>query len=140
MSSVLVHVLPPPARILVAEDTRIHGELARHMLQLEGYDVDVVPDGQSAVQAFRHGHYDLVLVDCRMPGMDGFSAVKSIRRLEHETTTTATTPIVAVTVYLDDASYERCMRSGMTACLRKPLNLNELGQALTDAQPHHPAS
>lgn len=128
MSSTLGRSLPPPARILVAEDTGIHSELARHMLQHEGYVVDVVADGRAAVQAFSRKHYDLVLLDCRMPGMDGFAAVKWMRRMERDAP--IPTPIVAVTVYLDDASHIRCMRSGMTACLRKPLNLNELGRAL----------
>lgn len=136
----LAHTLPPPARVLVAEDTSIHSALAEYLLQMEGYDVDVVPDGRAAVEAFRRGHYDLVLIDCRMPGMDGFTAAKSMRRLEGEADDHGATPIVAVTVYLDDASEARCMRSGMTACLQKPLDLDRLGQVLAQRIEDRPSA
>ena len=80
-ASTLERALPPPARILVAEDTGIHGELTRHLLERHGYAVDVVTDGAAAVAAFEKGRYALVLMDCRMPSMDGCAATQAIRRL-----------------------------------------------------------
>ena len=141
MSSSLLRALPPPARVLIAEDTSIHSQLEQFLLEAEGYDVDVVPDGRAAVRAFRRCRYALVLVDCRMPMMDGFAAVKAMRRFEREHQLVGTTPIVAITVALDEASRTRCMRSGMTACLQKPLNLEALGRVLSEGtRPLHAAT
>src|SRR5207249_4686251 len=69
-------------RILLAEDNEINQELVAEILREAGFDCHIVPDGQQAVQALLQRDYDLVLMDCHMPAMDGFQATQVIREKE----------------------------------------------------------
>src|SRR5205085_6869891 len=82
-------------RVLVAEDNAINQLVAVRLLESLGYVVETVETGRQAVEAVRQGHYDLVLMDCHMPQLDGFAATAAIRR--DEAGRGQRTPIVAVT-------------------------------------------
>jgi signal transduction histidine kinase/ActR/RegA family two-component response regulator len=106
-------------RVLVADDNEVGQFIAREMLSRLGFDVSVVSDGRDAWEAVRNGHYALALMDCRMPGWDGFEATAAIRRHEKETGA-ARLPIVAMTANSSRMDRERCLEAGMDDHLAKP--------------------
>jgi two-component system sensor histidine kinase/response regulator len=117
-------------RILIVEDNSVNQRIARHQLRrLCDGDVQVVPDGQQAVEAVKSGHFDLVLMDCQMPIMDGFAATKAIRRAE--SFTGRHVPIVAMTANALDGDREACLVAGMDDYVPKPIQLDELRRALS---------
>jgi signal transduction histidine kinase/DNA-binding response OmpR family regulator len=111
-------------RILVAEDNPINQLVVVGLLQNLGYEVHTVENGRQAVEAVRQASYDLVLMDCHMPEMDGFAATAAIRR--DEATQARHTPIVALTAdaLLGDA--EKSLAAGMDDHLTKPITLERL--------------
>jgi two-component system sensor histidine kinase EvgS len=108
-------------RILLAEDHPVNQELVRVQLALRGYACDVVEDGVAALAALRHAAYDLLLVDCHMPRMDGYELAREVRRLEAGTGRHL--PIVAMTADARSDQRERCLAAGMDDLLRKPIRL-----------------
>ncbi|HEV3259676.1 MAG TPA: response regulator [Gemmataceae bacterium] len=114
----------PGARILLAEDNDINQEVAVEILASAGYECDVVPDGRQAVEAVRRQRYDLVLMDCHMPEMDGFEATQVIRQGERQGVLaagrTSPLPIIAITANAMQGDRERCLAAGMTDYLSKP--------------------
>ncbi len=121
--------------ILLAEDDPISRTVAEEFLQLAGYRYQTVGDGQRALEAALTGRFDLVLMDCQMPGMDGFSACRAIR--QHEQNSAPLTkcgrriPIVALTANALQGDRERCLESGMDEYLTKPLDPNRLFSVLS---------
>lgn len=115
-------------RVLVAEDSLLNQEVAAGMLRLLGYEVDLVQDGDEAVQAVHGQAYGLVLMDCHMPGMDGFAAARAIR--EWEAGQPARIPIVALTADSSEGIREQCLLAGMDAYIAKPFTREALGQVL----------
>jgi signal transduction histidine kinase/CheY-like chemotaxis protein len=117
-------------RVLVAEDNEINQIVAAEFLRKVGFDSVIVNDGQLAVQAFLDGQYDLVLMDCQMPVMDGFEATGVIRRHEQSMKSSANgarhVPIIALTANASGADRGRCMEAGMDAYCGKPFNEQEL--------------
>ncbi len=116
---------PSPAagqepRVLVAEDNEVNQMLAVHMLQKRGYDVGVAANGREAVRAVTEADYDLVLMDCQMPELDGYGATRAIRDLEADRS--RRTPIVAMTAHSMSGDRERCLAAGMDDYLAKPLD------------------
>jgi CheY-like chemotaxis protein len=119
--------------VLVAEDNPVNQKVAVLMLQRLGCRVDVVPDGREAVAALRGNTYDLVLMDCQMPNLDGFQATQEIRRFEqagHDGQSGPRVPIVAMTANALEGDRERCLASGMDDYLAKPVKHDQLEQTI----------
>jgi two-component system sensor histidine kinase/response regulator len=110
--------------VLVADDNEVNRLLAIRQLQRLGHTATAVSDGHEAIDAARSGRYALILMDCQMPGLDGFEATRVIRSLENEGA--STTPIVAMTAYAMEGDRERCLEAGMNDYLPKPVELEVL--------------
>jgi signal transduction histidine kinase/CheY-like chemotaxis protein/ligand-binding sensor domain-containing protein len=115
---------PRAARILIAEDNLINQTLARRMVEKLGHRAEVVADGREALAALAHGAFDLVLMDCQMPGMDGYEATVELRRLERATGKHL--PIVAMTANVVEGERERCLAIGMDDYIPKPVKMSVL--------------
>lgn len=117
-----------PLAILLAEDNRINQRVAVSLLQKLGCRVDVVGNGQEAVDQVRRKSYDLVLMDVQMPTMDGLTAVAHIRAGEkgngHHL------PVVALTAHAMEGDAERCLAAGMDGYLPKPINPKKLAEVV----------
>ena len=114
-------------RILVAEDNPTNAQAVRHAIERLGLQVDVVPDGRAAVAAGEGGGYDLVLMDCQMPIMDGLEATRAIRGHEGGR---GRTPIVALTAHASEGDRQRALEAGMDDHLVKPLHPDALRACL----------
>jgi signal transduction histidine kinase/DNA-binding response OmpR family regulator len=115
------------ARVLLAEDNRINQRVAVRMLEKLGYRVDVVDNGREAVEAAERVAYDIILMDCFMPEMNGYEATMEIRRRERGE---RRVPIVALTADVTLSSKEKCLESGMDDHVTKPVKRDVLGEAL----------
>jgi two-component system, sensor histidine kinase len=105
----------------MAEDNPINQRVGTLILQRAGFVIDVVSDGHEAVQAHKTNPYDLILMDCQMPAMDGFEASRQIRMLS-----TKQPVIIAVTANALVGERERCLRAGMDDYLSKPFQAEQL--------------
>ena len=116
--------------ILVAEDNRINQMFVSELLKHCGCTCDVANNGDEALIALRKGRYDLVLMDCQMPEMDGFTATREIRRREALDGTSRQVPIIALTANALKGDRERCLDAGMDDYLTKPLQAVRLQATL----------
>ena len=114
-------------RVLVADDAPVNQLVASLQLKKLGYRVDVVTTGEEALIAMQQAHYDAVLMDCRMPIMDGYEATRRIRRLDGPA---RGTPIIAMTASAMVGDREECLLAGMDDYLSKPLDRSLLAAAL----------
>ncbi|MEO8583324.1 MAG: response regulator [Flavitalea sp.] len=105
-------------RILVVEDVELNQYLARHIMESWGCIVNVVENGQKAVEKIKTDNYDLVLMDIQMPVMDGIEATKRIRRMDDPEK--ASIPIIALTANAMPNEFEIYLKSGMNDCMQKP--------------------
>jgi CheY-like chemotaxis protein len=105
----------------MAEDNPINQRVGKLILQRAGFSVDLAADGNAAVEAHRANPYDLILMDCQMPMMDGFEASRQIRQLE-----TPQPVIIAVTANALTGERERCLQAGMDDYLSKPFQAEHL--------------
>ncbi len=112
-------------RVLVVDDVETNVHVLREMLRLRGCTTDIAMNGQAAIEAVQNHAFDLVMMDCQMPGMDGFEATARIRTLN------TTLPIVAVTAGVLAGEKAKCLEAGMNDYLPKPVNIDKLDSILT---------
>ncbi len=115
------------AQVLLVEDNPINQRVALGLLKKLGYQAQAVDGGEAAVVAVRDGSYDLVLMDCQMPEMDGYEATAAIRDLPAPA---SLTPIIALTANSMPGDRERCLAAGMDDYLAKPVQLARLSETL----------
>ena len=119
--------LAPGARVLVVEDQSLNRDVAEGMLKSLGLEVDTAHDGRHALEMLASGSYDVVLMDCRMPVMDGFAATAELRRREGAG---RRIPVIALTADTTSAARESCLAAGMDDYLGKPFSRATLRAAL----------
>jgi two-component system chemotaxis response regulator CheY len=120
-------------RILIVDDEQTVRDLVAKTLTTADYDVDTAPDGPSALDRLRTTEYDLLITDLKMPGMDGLSVIREVRRL------TAELPIIIITGYSTEASAIEAINLGVSGYLTKPFRLPRVlavtARALGEAGP-----
>ena len=127
-----VHSSKPrsPARILLAEDNATNQEVFLRMLELCGESADTVGTGRAAIQALEQRQYDLVLMDCEMPEMDGLTATAEIRRRGFTREDGRPVTILALSGYAVSTVETACMAGGMDGFLPKPVGLKEIQKVI----------
>jgi signal transduction histidine kinase/CheY-like chemotaxis protein/HPt (histidine-containing phosphotransfer) domain-containing protein len=120
------------AHVLLAEDNVVNQRVATKLLEQLGCSVDLAVNGRRAVEALRTNRYDVVVMDCQMPEMDGFEATRAIRAEEGDG---RHTPIVAMTANAMAGDRERCIEAGMDGYLTKPVRPDELAAAISQWLP-----
>ena len=115
--------------ILVVEDNLINQQVALGILQIQGYSVSVANNGREALDAYAQGAFDLILMDCHMPEMDGFEATMEIRRRE-QAAGGRRVPIVALTANAMAQDREECLNAGMDDHLAKPFSMQTMQEML----------
>jgi CheY-like chemotaxis protein len=121
------------AHVLLCEDNEINQEVTRLHLKHLGCHTDVVADGQAGLEHFENGGYDMILMDCQMPRMDGFEATQRIRKIESQRGNSARIPIIAITAFAMEGDRGRCINAGMDYYLSKPFTIEQLAQTLNSA-------
>jgi two-component system sensor histidine kinase/response regulator len=113
-------------RILVAEDNPVNQEVAKAMLNKLGMETIIANDGKQAVELVYSNPYDIILMDCQMPVMDGFEATSEIRKQY------GNIPIIALTANATEDDRTHCLNAGMNDFLSKPYSIDQLQQKITD--------
>jgi signal transduction histidine kinase/CheY-like chemotaxis protein len=111
-------------RVLVVEDTKVNQRVALRALHKMGYACEIANNGREGIERFQAGGWDIILMDCRMPEMDGFEATRAIRAMEIKTG--AHIPIIAMTADAMEKDRQRCLDAGMDDYLAKPIKIKEL--------------
>jgi len=124
-----------PLKILLAEDNLVNQKVAARMLAKAGHEVQIANDGGQAVAMLTLEDFDVVLMDCHMPVLDGFAATKEIRQL---TGAKARIPIIAMTADAMQGDRENCLAAGMDDYVAKPIRPKQLFAALDRQRPKHP--
>ena len=116
--------------VLLVEDNVVNRQVAQRLLSLVGVTFDYAEHGKQALERLEAGRYDLVLLDCMMPILDGYATARAIRRLEAEGTRSGHIPVVAMTANAMAGDREKCLAAGMDDYMSKPLNRAVLEQML----------
>lgn len=118
--------LPQGQKVLIVEDNPVNMKVAEKMLQksFAGLQVDTVQSGEACLQQLQQQSYDLILMDCQMPGLDGFETTRQLRQQGN------TVPVVACTANTSDQVYQQCRESGMNDYLAKPLKVDTIRKTL----------
>ncbi|MDX2471816.1 MAG: MASE3 domain-containing protein [SAR324 cluster bacterium] len=114
-------------KVLIVEDDGVNQVVVTRFLEILGYQVFLAADGKEAVQRFQRETFDLILMDCLMPVMDGYAATKAIRKLEQSA---GHIPIIAITAKAMVSDRAKCLSVGMDDFLAKPVSHSELEQTL----------
>jgi len=111
----------------VVEDNPINQKVAAHQLEALHLQADVVGSGKEALEMLQLADYDLVLMDCAMPEMNGYDATRAIRQMSGPM---AAVPIIAMTADAVSGARERCLEAGMSDYVSKPVKLEHLERTL----------
>ncbi len=130
---------PQSLRILLAEDNAVNQKLALRQLQKLGYAAQAVGNGAEVLQEFQRVSYDVILMDCQMPELDGYEVTRRIREFEKQSGARRTPVyIIAITAHALEGDREHCLSAGMNDYLTKPLHIAQLDAALTRALRRRP--
>jgi CheY-like chemotaxis protein len=128
-----VQAAPAPAqlggRVLVVDDNSVNRRILARQVELAGASTDTAAGGEEALELMRRGHYDLVLADLQMPGMDGFDLTRRIRAREQEAHLQRT-PILAVTASALEGQEIKTRDVGMDGLVTKPVGIEQLRATL----------
>jgi len=113
--------------VLVAEDNQVNREIVVRVLERCGYRAHAVGDGREVLDALADHRYDAVLMDCQLPGLDGYQATARLREREREG---HRTPVIAMTAHAMAGDRERCLAAGMDDCITKPIRSEALADVL----------
>jgi len=116
-------------RVLLAEDHPLNRKVTCHTLEWLGYHVEAVDNGRAAVEAWQTGQYDLILMDCKMPELNGYEATREIRSREQGA---QHIPIIALTAHAQADTETDCKSAGMDAYIAKPINFQRLENCLLE--------
>ena len=117
---------PAPLRVLVAEDNPVNRQVAAAMLARLGIEADLAEHGEQALNMVARTSYDLILMDCNMPVLDGYEVTRRIRALEGD----RNTPIIAMTAATSEDEQQRALDAGFTGFLHKPVRLDALNELI----------
>lgn len=124
-------------RVLIADDNPVNREIAARMLEKMGYECALAADGRAAIDMHRSQPFDMILMDCDMPHVDGFQATAIIRSAED---ISGRTPVIALTASTSQGEREKCLASGMDDYLSKPIRPQLLSEILARWLPAELAS
>ena len=124
--------------LLVVEDHKVNQEVALGILEHLGYRADVAADGHSALRALAQKDYDMVLMDCQLPGMDGYEASRRIRQPD-SAVRNHDVPIIATTAHAMAGDREKCLSAGMNGYISKPLKPTALEETIEEWTAGKPA-
>ena len=113
------------ANILLVEDNKVNQTVARKLLQKQGCEVTIANDGVEALDKLHNGNFDLILMDCQMPIMDGFEATRKIRQSGNDI------PIIALTANAQNSDRDACLEAGMNDFLSKPFDPRRLYEMIS---------
>lgn len=130
-------IFDPPISVLLAEDNFVNQVIARKMLEKSGCRVTTVENGHEALKVLDENSFDVVLLDCQMPVLDGYETAKAIRKWEEDRKTHL--PIVAVTAQSLTGDREKCISSGMDGFVSKPFNFDALVSEIQRVMSEHEA-
>jgi signal transduction histidine kinase/CheY-like chemotaxis protein len=133
------HSAPTKGTILLVEDNPMSQRVAQRILEMVGCKAEIAENGEEAVQMFNNRGYDLVLMDCHMPVMDGYDATRSIRQLEaRDPTSHHRVPIIALTASVLTPGEGKCFAVGMDDYLSKPYDVSDIRRVLERWLPTDP--
>ena len=119
----------PQFKVLLAEDNIVNQEVTRNQLKLMGCSVQIANNGEEAIKATQQQDFNLILMDCHMPILDGYAATRKIRDIEQQKEK-AQVPIIALTADVAILNQEMCIKSGMNDYMTKPISIKELKKTL----------
>ncbi len=125
-------VIRNTTRILLAEDNPINQKVALLQLRRLGYDADLVADGAEVLTALENSNYDIILMDCQMPVMDGYTATRQVRDQYPE----MPVRIIAMTAHAMTGDREKCLEAGMDDHLSKPISMDQFERVLNRWKPN----
>ncbi|MCI5065427.1 ATP-binding protein [bacterium] len=118
-------------RVLLVEDNAVNQKLAKKVLEKLGHDAIAAENGEKALEALKDGEFDIVLMDCHMPVLDGYEATRRLRKIE-EDTGSARMPVIALTANSMEGDRQKCLDAGMDDFLSKPFSKNDLQRLLLE--------